>query len=288
MGFNIDYRILFKINVFHHYYLDKGGIDFDTMSDIDKEKQLQQYATDVFLSIRPDAKTRGLLSGHRLLFKNTRTGFMVLTSMDGSKPGLPLEDNLEFTFLIHLKDPDFFSYTKLEIENSGNLYYFSNTRLNSEPASFPLIKLSGNTDRIDSGFVIQDATTMSERNNLYDSEILGLFGIIRIGIKGENNTLNLLSNTGELPATPVSFVLNFENRHTFWRYRFDKDQPVNPSDDVEPENGNPKILVTKTTHPLTLNGFVNILKSGRQLPNPDLFTFVPDIPNDKYYSEIYM
>jgi len=84
----------------------------------------------------------------------------------------------------------------------------------------------------------------------------------------------------------VTFV--FKNRSTIWRYIYNTPQQVKPADDLLLENGNPRILVTKTIHPLTRSGFISLKLDKDELPNPTVSMIKPDQSTHKIFSEIYM
>ncbi len=107
-------------------------------------------------------------------------------------------------------------------------------------------------------------------------------------MKGENTSLNVTDAQGKLLSPYKTFEILFENRKTAWRYFFDTDQTVSGADDVEIENGDSKVLITKTDQPLTQKGFVSIKLGGVELPNPNSKLIKPDSRSSKIYSEIYI
>lgn len=288
MAFTINYSILFKVDILHHYFLNKGDNEFSVMSDDERQKQLQHYLTGAYFKIRPSSQTAAILAGHKLVFRTTQTGFIVLALIDRAKPVQTLDKDLDLTFMMHLSDPFFYSYTDLELENSGKIFYFSNHRLSSEPGTFPLIKMSGSSDLVSSDYVLKEESVSTVKKALTVSETPGLFGLVTLRVKGDTGSHNLLNLSGEITDPPRHFQITFGNRKTFWRYLYDKDQTVSPADDVKLENADPKILITKSTLPLTFNGFIVVEKSGIQLPNPELLAFKPDTDSNMFYSEIYM
>ena len=126
-----------------------------------------------------------------------------------------------------------------------------------------------------------------KRKNLHRSEKNNLFGIITLYIKGDETGLNITTTQGKL-FVKKEFEIQLNNRKTFWRYIFNKNQTVNGSDDVEIEDADSKILVTKTGHPLTDKGFISLELGGAELPNPDRGLSIFNAADNNYYSEIYM
>lgn len=290
MAFSVKYKILFKVNVLHHFFLNKGLTDFSTMSDSDKEKQLDVYdCNDVFF-IAPTRLTQQKLNGHNLVFKNSTNGISVWSKVSGDDnqvPFIDLDPDLNFTFLIQLKDPVFYNYTNLKLENAGKIYYFSNRKLSTEPILFPVINLDGNNVATDEKFILSAETQKAELAQLAAEEKDNLFGIIRISIKGETNLLNITDNLDKIQNPFKTFEILFNNRKTTWRYFFAQEQKVKNKDDVKEEDGDKKRLITKAEQPLTQRGFVSIELDGKELPNPNVQLIKSDTSN-KYYSEIYM
>lgn len=290
MAFSVKYKILFKVNVLHHFFLNKGLTDFSTMSEAEKEKQLDVYDCNTVFSIVPTRLTQQKLNGHNLVFKNSTNGISVWSKVwgdDNQVPFIDLEPDLNFTFLIQLKDPVFYNYTNLKLENAGKIYYFANRRLSSESALFPLINLEGNNTAIDEKFILSADNQKAELAQLTADEKVNLFGIIRISIKGETSLQNITDAQDKIQNPFTTFEILLDNRKTTWRYFFSQDQKVKNKDDVKEEEGDKKRLITKAEQPLTQRGFVSIELDGKELPNPNVQLIKSDTSN-KYYSEIYM
>lgn len=291
MSFTIKYKPLFKVNLFHLFFLNKGTEDFISMSDADKNNQLATYSVSNFFTIRPARSTNQKLHGSRLVFKTTNTGFSVwtkVTEADEKEPFIELHDDFSLSFLIQVKDLYYLNYTGLQLENAGKTYFFSNRRPSTEPIAFPFIRLTGTNTEIDDTFILSEDGTTEQLADLGTDEKNNLFGIVKLWIKGENSAMDITDVTGKIPEPETQFELFLGNRKTYWRYLFNNDQTVVPGDDVEIENGNAKILVTKNEQPLTQNGFVSIELGGVELPNPDAKLIKPNSTNNKIYSEIYM
>ncbi len=291
MSFLIKYRPLFDVKILHQYFLDKGNEEFINMNAAEKEKQLIGYQLSKFFHISVSAETRQKLDGQLMVFKSTNAGFTVWTKVSGVSENVPfvlIANNLEFTFLLKLKNHTFYNYTDLSFESIGKLFFFSNIRLGSEAGSFPLIKKEGSNSTISDNYTLSDLGQKAELEKLTIGEKKDLFGIVRICMKGNTGGLNVTNNHGEIYNPYQVFQIFLPNRKTFWRYFFEENQQVNNSDDVKKEGGNARQLVTKKKQPLTAEGFVSIELDGTELPNPDANLVKPDSATDKIYSEIYM
>ena len=140
MSYSIQYKELFRVKILHRYFLDKGSDEFRTMNGADQLKQMNNYNFQSVLRISPTTETLQQLNGHNLVFKTLDSGFTVwskVSETDDSEPFILLDDDLNFTFPIQIRDSVFYNYTDLKLENAGKLYYLSNRRLNSEPNNFP-------------------------------------------------------------------------------------------------------------------------------------------------------
>ena len=159
--------------------------------------------------------------------------------------------------------------------------------LPGESDSFPLITKPGG-GFVDDSFILSEVGSANELNNFSAGEKNNLWGIIRIWMKSGDNDYHITDNQGKIPVNIQTFELNFENRFTIWRYIFDSDKNVEPSDDVKIENGDAKILVSKIPQPLTQNGFVSVELNGSELPNPNVSVIKPEWGSNKIFSEIYL
>lgn len=291
MSFSVKYIPLFSVNILHHYFLNKGEDDYESMTDKEKSAQLEFYSLESIVSLKPDEITQQQLRGHNLVFKAVKTGFTVwskVTGNDNDEPFISLDDDLAFTFLIQMKDSTFYNYTDLKVENDGKLYYLSNRRLATEVNSFPLIDKAAGNLHVDEDFILSNDGAGDELEKLQVAEKMNLLGLIRIFMKADTSSLNVTTAQGKIPKPSQIFDINLKNRETTWRYIFDSNQQVTGGDDVKKESGNSKVLITKAEHPLTKTGFISIELGGIELPNPGVRAVIPDISNNKYYSEIYM
>ncbi len=291
MSFSVKYTELFRVQMLHHFFLDKGNQLFNSMSENDRQKQLKSYNFREYLNVVPTPKTKQKMDGHHAVLYRQKSRFSVWVEVeqnDDKVPFVDFSDDLSFTFLIKITDRNFLNYTDLKLSDTGKIYYSSNQRLQSESNSFPLISLKNDATMIGDSFLLSDESASDELANLSAGERKNLFGILRLHMKGENATYDITTNQGEIKDTTPVFKVEFKNRETTWRYIFTDDQNVKNNDDVKKENGSAKILVTKTEKPLTKTGFLTVELDGDELPNPDSRIIKPDVSSNKIYSEIYM
>lgn len=292
MTFSIKYKPLFEVRIFHQYFLNKGTIDFFSMSEADREKQLAGYKVSKFFLVVPTTKSRNILAGQHLVFSFTNTGFMIwvqVTDADDAIPLISLDDALELTFLLQPLNHTFINYTNLMFSSAGKLFFFSNTKLDSESVSFPLIKLLDDHLAISEDFVLTTDGQKYIQSELTQSELnKNPWGVIKIKMKADIPSLNVTLNPNEIQTNIPVFEILFENRKTFWRYFFDEKPKVKPHDSVTEETASGLQLITKDPQPLTEKGFVSIELDGNELPNPDPQVIKPNSSDNKIYSEIYM
>jgi len=291
MSFSIQYKQLFKVDVLHLFFLNNGLKNLFLMNEAEAAKQLDGYDLNSFFSLAPTNETLEKLKGYNLVFRNLNTGFAVWTKVsndDNAFPFIPLPNDLSFTFLVKVKDPAFYNYTDLNLNNLGKTNYFSNRRLSTEAPAFPLINKSGDHFNINGTFTLTSESAATEQQNLSSTEKMNVFGLIRLYMKADNPVLNIINANGKIAEPPKTFELVFNNRKTIWRYIFRKDPIVKITDDVKIENADPKVLISKSEQPLTQKGFIPIELGGKDLPNPGSQLIKPDTLNAKYYSEIYM
>ncbi|NEO73619.1 hypothetical protein [Moorena sp. SIO3H5] len=103
------YKQLFELSILHDYYRDKVCPD---------------------LSVEPTPECSRVLRGHRLIVKNKVNGIMVIAPVDSKdKPWVELADNLRFTFILKIKNPDFIDFTDIDWKPLDNgIYLFSNDK----------------------------------------------------------------------------------------------------------------------------------------------------------------
>ena len=291
MAFSTQYKELFKVEILHLYFLNKGVTPFNIMSEPEKEKQLDLYDYQNFMQVQPTLETLGLINGHQMVFNSHKSGFSVWVKVaddDDRTPAVQLDDDLILTFTLKIKDYRFFNFTEIDNDIVGKTLYFSNRRPTTEPNSFPHINQFGDGSKIDNSFILSDDGVDSVTTRMLSGEKSNLFGIVALSMKADTNTLDITTTDGTIPEIPKKLELYFENRQTFWRYIFQINQTVAPADDVIVENSDKRVLVTKNKYPLVQRGFVEVRLNEVELPNPDAHQIKPDVSSNKIYSEIYM
>ncbi len=291
MSFSIQYKPLFKVDVFHLFFLNNGLNTWFSMNATEAAKQLDGYDLNSFFNIIPTLETQEKLKGYNLVFRNINTGFVVWTKVsndDIAMPFIPITDDLSLTFLVKITDSVFYNYTDLNPNTLGKTFYFSNRRISTEVPAFPLINKSGDHFNINGTFTLTPGNAAIELKTLSPAEKMNLYGLIRLYMKADVPTLNIINPDGTIANPAKNFELVFANRKTFWRYIFRKDPKVKNKDDVKIEASDPTVLISKSELPLTQKGFISIELGGKDLPNPGSLLIKPDILNTKYYSEIYM
>ncbi len=134
MSITVTYNILFEVKILHHYFLNKGLDNFERMDESAKAEMMLKYDVREFFDIRPTAECQKNLDRHHCIFKATSTGIIVgmKAEPDGlnplkCKPWPELDDELLFTFLVNLNEPNLLNYTALPLTgNSSQLYVFQN------------------------------------------------------------------------------------------------------------------------------------------------------------------
>lgn len=134
MGMTLSYSILFEVNVLHHYLLNRGQQNFAAMTLDEQAAMMLLYDSRSIFQIVPSARSREDLDRHNCLVRQTATGLIVGMKAQAN-PGLPksytpfqtLDDDLVFTFHLHLRDFDLLNFTALPLTgNTGHIYLFQN------------------------------------------------------------------------------------------------------------------------------------------------------------------
>ena len=86
------------------------------------------------MDITPTNHTHARLAGHQMIFKVTRTGFLVAVKTDTSAADIrsvvQLTADLRLSFILTISDPRFFNYTEVAAAKPG-FYRFSNGSANA-------------------------------------------------------------------------------------------------------------------------------------------------------------
>lgn len=113
----IRYRPLFHVDIAHDYFLSRGDVVFEALSDTDRAALTGLYGVNAFLEIHPDDTTVSTLSGHRMIFRATGSGFVVAVQLDpsaaDSRPLVRPPADLRLTFGLRLAEARFANYTEL-------------------------------------------------------------------------------------------------------------------------------------------------------------------------------
>ncbi len=176
----MNYRTLFELNIFHDYYQNKVCPDF---------------------SIEPTTECSRILNGHRLIVKNKINGIVVIAPVDSEqKPWIELADNLQFTFILKLKNKDFIDFTDIDWKPAGNvIYQFSNE----------------NNTQIGLSDLEINQTKLSDRKLPRRQNILGIVDIY-------NN-----ESMPEFLDQRSDYQITFEAKRQHWRYYLVTDTVTN-------------------------------------------------------------
>ncbi|MEH1993129.1 hypothetical protein [Nostoc sp.] len=120
----MPYKKLFELSIIHEYYRNQICPDF---------------------LIEPTIECQKILSGHRLIVKNKINGIVVNTPVDAeNQPWIELADNLQFSFILKLKNQDFINFTKIDWQPAAHvIYQFSNAKNpDIEPDDLEITKIN--------------------------------------------------------------------------------------------------------------------------------------------------
>jgi hypothetical protein len=106
------YRRLFEVRILHHYWLDEGVTLFDGFAEDVRNLKLLKYNISNILSVYPTPGTKNLLNTLKAVARQTGTGLVVAIPEEN-----PVPDNLILTFTLEIKDPAFFSYTAMTLQD---------------------------------------------------------------------------------------------------------------------------------------------------------------------------
>ena len=165
MGFKIIYKTLFKVDIHHSYFLDLGNTTFLSMNDEEKQKRLQNYNHENFLTIVPTRATRIRLRNHNLVFRADSKNIRVLCKVrerNGKYTSeIVLDEDLKLNFLMYSNDYLFGNYTLLPGEDY-RLYLFSNVKPDAVPNPFAYIPPGASGTLIDENFKLIPAASIGK------------------------------------------------------------------------------------------------------------------------------
>lgn len=278
-----SYRELFGISIRHSYWLNSGVDEFDDMNAVDQQSMLDEYDFRKLLTVVPLSSSMTEMTNQRLLFRLETTGIKVITkTLEGTlTPLIPIDDNMELTFLLKRLDTYYDTYTDLT-HAVDRICLFTNKQPSELVTPVEIIDLLSVDALVTDDFLLSPADTLTMLETIPHSERAGLVGIIRMYAKGDSSSFHLTTGADNLKASPPQFKIHFKNKHTFWKYRKD-------SENFEIE--------TNTAKPLTKNGYIEIDPNTDfdspspealtyKYPNPGLSTF--EVGNSKLYSVIFI
>lgn len=282
------YLPLFRVNIFHKYFLNDGITNFDNTPQL-KEEQLRKYNYTDFLHIIPSEKTIQDLKGRKLLFKSNDSGFTIYVMAEETAPNSGiytprrvLDQDFSIDLLLFVKDSLFENYSIVSAVNDLP-FYFTNKKPSTELAPYNYIDTTGAT--LIENFTISETSYGEISKRLSPKEMLQLFGVISLEMAGDDTFpldgfhRNIIESNGNLVASTPEFKIQFENRSTIWNYRDTEDDSLlNTSDPQE--------------LPLVKNGIVVYSFDGIERPvaSPNRLIFEKDINGNiiKTFSEIYI
>ena len=280
MSFSLTYGLLFEVTLLHNYFLNSGEDTYAGMSDGNKEKMLQKFNSDSFVTITPTVETDTRLRNYKMAFKPTKTGFRIYIKVkedDETDPFISVPALLKLDFKISINDYQFENYTNLEFIPE-QMFLFGNVKPSTEPVTFKSIPKINDNILISNDYLVSEETTAHFISELHTPERQDVFGMISLTMKGDSSSKNILNNSGKMISP--NFKIHFDNRKTFWKY-------INRKTITEIE--------TNTAKPLTYSGFVEIdpltdftpsEPENSQYPNPSVKSIIKI--NSDYYSEIFI
>lgn len=164
------YRSVFKFNIHHGYFLDKGDlkflpIDIDNdkkMTDDDKKNALKEYDLLEYLTIKPTQSTQRVFKNYRIVLRTYSEGFRLLVNTVKNEtkyePIIPFEDDMTFTFELKSTDPCFYNYTALSNASENSMYLFTNVKPINQEASFENV-FENKGGPIDNRFLLKEEAT---------------------------------------------------------------------------------------------------------------------------------
>ncbi|WP_378176285.1 hypothetical protein [Aquimarina sp. SS2-1] len=309
MAFRTLYKILFRVEILHSYFLDDGSSSFISMNDTEKKAQLKKYNFLDYINPIPTYATQVALRNHKLILRKGQDSFNILGSVmeenDKLKVVRFLENDLKLTFLLYIKDYLFDNYTELT-QTDNRLYYFSNIKPSTETNPYSYIPLSTSSDLITEDFLLTEEGSRQiwyhlEQDNiraeikkrldliaeLEDDDLItdegkqiinqsiqreqgkGLLGVVDLQMIGDNN-MDLIEIDSTDPDDTKSFLLD---PVPVYKLHFENRKTIWKY--IKKSNENE--LETSSAKPLTKNGFIEI-DPDSDFPGPlptdiDKYTF---------------
>ncbi|HZL09939.1 MAG TPA: hypothetical protein VFC65_08075 [Prolixibacteraceae bacterium] len=144
MSQSLLYKSLFEVKILHHYFLNKGEEEWDTMNQEDKDSQEAKFDIREILDITPTSDCTQALNAHNCVFKRTSAGIIVgIKSIADElnagkfKAFVSLSETQTFRFLVKLKDYNFMNYTALSLQSSRGKMFVLNNSITNASNNFP-------------------------------------------------------------------------------------------------------------------------------------------------------
>ncbi|QDH80423.1 hypothetical protein FKX85_15790 [Echinicola soli] len=278
------YRPVFKLSIYHNYFLNDGEVQFSNMTDNEKESQLKNYNWQDFMNITPTARTKDMLNGQLMIFKSFPNQLLVVVKVspdDDRTPYVSLAGDQQLIFKLSITDPFFDNYTNLE--RAGALFYFSNKELMlPESHNFNTIHTSNQQATVTSRYLFDGENKGHLLEFLDKDESINTDGILHVYMQGDHTNKSPIINDGRIKNNLPHFKIHFDNQKTTWKY-------IHLRDGFETE--------TKQEWPLTRFGYIPMDKpSDFKSPPADLdkYNFPNPSPQqikfiaNKPYSEIFI
>ncbi len=272
----MHFHSLFDVIIYHDYFLDKGLEKFNAMDESDREKQIAKYNLSELFDILPSQNTRKSFSNFRLISRVEKDRIKVAVSTvpaNDLEPLIPINENLILTFLVRRKSPDFQYFTDLDFD-ATSLLLLSNFVPGTEDPSFPLMKTeplaNPNDAYLDNDFFMNNATREFLANEFTPEEMFGAVAVVTIKMKVSGDTdRSVLVNQQEVASPTRKFIVQFNNKKYFWKFK---------------ESQNESVFRSSVELPLVKNGFIALnpetelvppqtLVPGMDVPNPSVFSF---------------
>ena len=283
MSAQLIYRPLFKVDIYHQYFLDDGLIAFDSNPSL-KDKQLAHYDWQAFGQIEPTVKTKQLLANQRLLLKYSNTGFIIFIQVEQIsaginpvyKPLLDLEESLTFDFHLHITNSLFDIYSDLDNVANFPLFFSNYPEFSSLETPF-INKNSENKRAKEYASSIELAEILKKKHT--ELSRASIKAVISLKVKSSESSYNLILANGNLPQQLPEFNIRFENRKTIWQYF--SAQNLNLIHTTEPDS-----------LPLVKNGLVAVSSGNQDYPSaaPNRLLYDKNTNGEilKTYSKIYI
>lgn len=278
------YRPIFRLSIYHNYFLNDGTDQFISMNDEAQQRQLKKYQWQDFMEIVPSAKTKAMLQGQLMVVKQFPDQLLIalkVTSGDERVPYISLSSDQDLVFKLRFKDPFFDNYTQLERE--GELLYFSNkTPVLPAAHDFRTIHSFNQQATVTDKFLFGGDNKTELLQLLGKEEASQTDGILHLFMQGDNSNKSLINNDGRIKSNIPHFKIQFDNQKTIWKY-------IHKREGFETE--------TKQEWPLTRYGYIPLDKpSDFKSPPPGLDNYKFPNPNptqikfiaNKSYSEIFI